>query len=104
METLLQDLRYGLRNLASTKAVAIIAILTLALGIGVNTAIFSVINAVLLQPLPFHDPGQLVTLRQTEAAPGNYPITGEDYLDWKRDNKTFQEMSFFNYPRNMNAS
>ena len=63
METLLQDLRYGIRNLSNTKGVALIAILTLALGIGVNTAIFSVINAVLLQPLPFHDPGKLVRLQ-----------------------------------------
>jgi putative ABC transport system permease protein len=104
METLLQDLRYGIRNLSSTKGVALIAILTLALGIGVNTAIFSVINAVLLQPLPFHDPGKLVNLRQTEAAPGSYPISAPDYLDWKRDNKTFQDMSFFHWPHNMNAS
>jgi putative ABC transport system permease protein len=104
METLLQDLRYGIRNLSSTKGVALIAILTLALGIGVNTAIFSVINAVLLQPLPFHDPGKLVRLNETEAAPGIYPISAPDYMDWKRDNKTFQDMSFFHWPHNMNLS
>ena len=104
METLLQDLRFGIRNLGKSKGVALVAIITLALGIGANTAIFSVIHAVLLQPLPFRDPGQLVRLYQTEAAPGQYPITGADYLDWKKDNKTFADLSFFHWPHNMNLS
>ena len=64
--------------------------LTLALGIGANTAIFSVINAVLLRPLPFHEPDRLVRLFETEAAPGNYPFTGPDYLDWQAQNRTLE--------------
>ena len=104
METLIQDLRFAVRNFRKSKGMVVIAVLTLALGIGANTAIFSVINAVLLQPLPFRDSGQLVRMFETEAAPGEYPITGPDYLAWKRENKTFQDMSFFSWPRGMNLS
>jgi len=57
MESLLQDLRYGIRNLGKTRGLTTVAIITLPLGIGANSAIFSVIDAVLLRPLPFHNPG-----------------------------------------------
>jgi putative ABC transport system permease protein len=104
MGTLVQDLKYGIRMLAKSPGFTAIAILTLALGIGANTAIFSVINSVLLRPLPFKDPGRLVQLWETESAPGNYPFTGPDYLDWQKQNHTLEASSLYTWDRGVNAS
>jgi putative ABC transport system permease protein len=104
MATLLQDLRYGFRMLRRSPGFTAIAIVTLALGIGANTAIFSVINSALLRPLPFKDPGQLVQLWCTESAPGNYPLTGPDYLEWQLQNRTFAATSLYSWKRDFNAS
>jgi putative ABC transport system permease protein len=104
MGTLVQDLKYGIRMLAKSPGFTAIAILTLALGIGANTAIFSVINSVLLRPLPFKDPGRLVQLWETESAPGNYPFTGPDYLDWQKQNRTLEASSLYTWDRGVNAS
>ena len=99
-----QDVKYGLRMFAKSPGFTAIAVLTLALGIGANTAIFSVINAVLLKPLPFRDPGQLVDLRVTENAPGDFPLTGDDYLDWQAQNHTFEAMSLYSWEHGVNTS
>jgi putative ABC transport system permease protein len=104
MKTVLQDIRFSVRNLLKTHGLTSVAIITLGLGIGANTAIFSVIDAVLLRPLPLTHPGQLVRLYETEAAPGDYPITGPDFLDWKAQNKSFQDMTLFSWPQDMNLS
>ena len=104
LESLLQDVRFGLRMLRKNPGFTAVAVLTLALGIGANTAIFSVINSVLLEPLPFKNPAQLVSLRETESAPGDFPLDGADYLDWQAQNKTFSSMSLIGNPQGFNAS
>ena len=104
MRTFVQDLWYAVRNLLKSRGFAVVAVLTLAAGIGANTAIFSVIDAVLLRPLPYSNPDRLVRLYETEAAPGNYPFTGPDYIDWKTQNSTFSDMTFFGWPSDRNVS
>jgi len=104
MPTLLQDLRYAFRNLGNARGFALVAAVTLAIGIGANTAIFSIIDTILLRPLPYRNPGQLVRLNETEAAPGRYPLAGADFVDWKAQNSTFQDMTLFGWSHDMNLS
>ncbi len=104
MSALLQDVRYGLRMLGKNPGFTAVAVLTFALGIGANTAIFSVIDAVLLRPLPFHDPDRLVQLWETEAAPGHYTLTGPDYLDWQAQNRSLVGTSLYSWPQGFNVS
>jgi putative ABC transport system permease protein len=104
MDALRKDLLYAWRGLRRSPGFAVVAILTLALGIGANTAIFSIINAALLRPLPFDKPDQLVRLYETEDAPGKYPMTGPDFLDWKKQNHSFQDMAVYSWGQDMNLS
>ena len=104
LRTCLQDLRYAVRNLLRSRGFTAVAAITLTIGIGANTAIFSIIDTILLRPLPFRNPGQLVRLYETEAAPGNYPFAGPDFVDWKAQNKSFQDMALFSWPGDMNLS
>lgn len=95
MGTLGQDSKYALRMLLKNPGFTAVAIITLAVGIGANTAIFSMVNAVLLQPLPYKNPQSLVTLRVTEpSGPGNlYPASGPDFTDWVKQNRIFSSMA-----------
>jgi putative ABC transport system permease protein len=98
LEEVWQDLRYGGRMLWKNPGFTIVAVITLALGIGANTAIFSVVNAVLLRPLPFAEPERLVMvwLKGSEAAGGNrVPLPVADLLDWRAQNRSFESVGAF---------
>src|SRR3984957_7832755 len=103
MGTMQQDLKYAIRMLLKSPGFTAVAILTLALGIGANTAIFSVINSVLLSPLRFHDSDRLVQLWETEGAPGTYPFAGADYLDWQSQNRTLEATTLYSWGDAYNA-
>jgi putative ABC transport system permease protein len=92
-ETLLQDLRYGARALRKSPGFTAIAVLTLALGIGANTAIFSVVNAILLHPLAYKDADRLVTILND----GNGPISVANYIDWREQSHSFEAMGAAEY-------
>jgi predicted permease len=98
METLIKDIRYGIRGLLRRPGFTVIALITLALGIGANTAIFSVVNAVLLRPLPFQKPEELVIVWEDATFAGfphNTPAPA-NYVDWKTQNQSFVDMAASN--------
>src|SRR6476659_9184716 len=97
METMIQDIRFGLRMLLKSPSVSIVATIALALGIGANTAIFSVVNAVLLRPLPFSNPDALVALFETDTQRGqirgshSYP----NFFDMRAQNTVFERVASY---------
>ena len=95
MGALLQDLRYGIRTLAKNPGFTIVAVLTLALGIGANTAIFSVVDAVLLRPLPYPESDRLFMVYQTlpQDPAQNTGVSYPNYLDWAQQNEAFESMA-----------
>src|SRR6202795_2978112 len=96
LDNFLKDIRYGVRNLARTPGFTAVAVLTLALGIGANTAIFSVVENVLLRPLPYAQPENLVEIWNTY--PPQVPRAGlspGDYADWRQQAKSFSEMGAY---------
>src|SRR5213595_1023344 len=93
MSTLFQDFRYALRVLTKQPAFTFIAVLTLALGIGANTAIFSIINSVLLRPLPYPDSDRIMVLNESSGPGQDYSVALPDYFDWQNDNKVFEHLA-----------
>jgi putative ABC transport system permease protein len=91
-----QDLRYALRALRRQPTFTLIAALTLGLGIGANTAIFSVVNSVLLTPLPYREPDRLVMLWETMKDPPMIVVSYPDYLDWRQRTRSFEDIAVYN--------
>jgi predicted permease len=92
-ETLRQDLRFAFRLLKRSPTFTSVAILTLALGIGANSALFSIVNAVILRPLPYPNPEQLVTLRESKPNFATGSVSFPNFLDWQKENRTFSSMA-----------
>src|SRR5437016_1954796 len=92
LDRLMQDLRFGVRMIAKSPGFTAVAILTLALGIGANTALFSVVNGVLFNPLPYPDPEQLVMLHESKPNFETGSISFPNFQDWRKENTTFSMM------------
>ena len=96
MSNLWQDLRYGVRMLAKNPGFTAIAVLTLAIGIGANTAMFSVVNAVLLRPLAYREPNRIVTIASLWKETGHHgPVSAPDFHDWHDQATAFASMAYY---------
>src|SRR6266568_7132142 len=97
MTGLLQEVRYGFRTLAKAPGFTAVVVCTLALAIGANTALFSVVNGVLLNPLPYPHASQLVALYEKNAGMAKAPISYLNFLDWQRNSKSFASMAIYRH-------
>jgi putative ABC transport system permease protein len=89
----LNDLKFAVRQLRKSPGFALVAVLTLALGIGANTAIFSIVNAVLLRPLPYPGADRIMVLNESSGPGQNYSVALPDYFDWRNDNSVFEDLA-----------
>src|SRR6185503_5058272 len=98
MSTLIHDLRYGVRILLKQPGFTIVAVITLALGIGANTAIFSLVNSILLRPLPFRDPDRLVRMLQASPKLGlsSWGVSQADFAAYREQNRSFESIAIYN--------
>ena len=95
MTALLHDLRFGIRTLLKTPGVTVVAVIALALGIGANTAMFSVVNGVLLRPLPYRDPGRLLMLYTSMPQFREASVSYPNFLDWQQRSRSFDRMAAY---------
>ena len=95
VETVVQDLRFALRQCTNNPGFALTAILILALGMGVSVAIFGFVDAALLQPLPYANPGRLMSVNENSVESPRWPLSYPDYLDWQRLNKSFSSLDVY---------
>src|SRR4029453_2743596 len=101
METLLQDIRYGIRMLAKNRIFTLVALLTLGLGIGANTAIFSIVNAIVFRPLPYAAPQHLVGVwtRDINRPGSQYPTSLPTFRDWQLQSHVFSGIAAYSFNR-----
>ena len=100
VEALVQNLHYAARGLRKSPAFTLVTVLTLAVGIGPTTAVFSVINGVLLRPLPYPDQDRLVAVSNvfSDDPKGSGPVSGTDVAHWRANNQVFDELEFVSHP------
>ena len=104
MPELMRNLKFALRLLRKSPGFALVAVLIMALGIGANTAIFSVVHAVLLEPLPFHDADRLVQIWHVppqKSFPGmtRFAVSAANFIDWQKENHVFEHMALYSFTR-----
>ena len=95
IESLVQDLRYAVRGLLKSPGFALVAILTLALGITANASVFSIVNGVLLKPLPYENPEELIWVAERTRSGGENWVTWPNFRDWREESRSLQSLAAF---------